>query len=415
MAALEDIGPWALHGDIRDLINDGLMTLFFYVVGLEIKRELLEGRLSSPRKAALPVVAALGGMIVPAVLYAACNVGGAGARGWGIPMATDIAFSVGVLILLGDRVPASARIFLLALAIADDIGAILVIAVFYSEGISWAAIGVAAGILVAILGMIRGGVRSPNIYLIASLAFWAAMLGSGVHATIAGVILGATTPIRPWFSLYSFEKGATRQLRRFKRALSLGDFDRAEAIMGQVEELSRGTESQLDRRLRQVHPWSSYVVLPLFALANSGVALNADSLGRAASSGITWGILLGLVLGKPLGIVGFAWLATRLRIASAPEGTSWGQVAGVGVVAGIGFTVSLFITGLAFDDPRQIADAKIGVLVASVLAGAIGLAFLRTLGPGISPQRGQDGGNRTAEMPGTMRGESKKHGDFLDP
>ncbi|WP_435008917.1 Na+/H+ antiporter NhaA [Tundrisphaera lichenicola] len=377
-----ELGPWAIRGDIRELINDGLMTIFFYVVGLEIKRELIEGRLSSPRKAALPVVAALGGMVVPALLYAACNLGGAGRNGWGIPMATDIAFAVGVLILLGDRIPASARIFLLALAITDDIGAILVIAVFYSSGVSWPVLGLAAVILIVIVAMIRAGVQSSNVYLVASLAFWAAMLGSGIHATLAGVILGATTPIRPWFSLDSFEKAATRLLQWFRRAQSKGDHDRAEAIMGQFEELSRGTESQLDRRLRQFHPWSSYLVLPLFALANSGVALNRESLGQASASGVTWGIFLGLLIGKPLGIVGFAWLATKLRIASQPEGSSWSQLIGVGMVAGIGFTVSLFITSLAFEDPRLITDAKIGVLVASVLSGIIGFTFLKMRAPG---------------------------------
>ena len=375
-----DVGEYHLRGDIRELINDGLMTVFFYIAGLEIKRELLEGQLSTPRQAALPVVAALGGMVVPSLLYYACNVGRAGAHGWGVPMATDIAFSIGVLILLGDRVPSTVRVFLLGLAIADDIGAILVIAVFYSSGIAWPAIGAAALILVAIGLMIRGGVRSPNAYLLISLAFWVAMLGSGVHATLAGVILGAMTPIRPWFSLYSFERSAGKLMRRFRNALGVGNFDRAEAIMGQMEALSRGTESSLDRRLRQVHPWSSYVVLPLFALANSGVALDVQSLTRASSSGITWGILLGLVVGKPLGIVGFAWLAVKVRIASLPKGARWSDLVGVGMVAGIGFTVSLFVTGLAFSNPRQVEDAKIGVLIASAVAGIAGFVFLRLIG-----------------------------------
>jgi len=206
-----EVGPFPpVGGDLRELINDGLMTVFFYVAGLEIKRELLGGQLSSPRRAALPVVAALGGMVVPALLYGACNAGRPGANGWGIPMATDIAFSVGVLILLGDRVPASIRVFLLALAIVDDIGAILVIAIFYSSAISWPALGAAAGVLAAIAAMNRGGVRSPIAYFLASLAFWAAMLGTGVHATLAGVILGAMTPMRPWFSLYGFERSGPR-------------------------------------------------------------------------------------------------------------------------------------------------------------------------------------------------------------
>jgi len=376
-----EFGPIAIRGDLREFINDGLMTVFFYVVGLEIKREVVEGDLSSPRKAALPVMAALGGMVVPALVYSAFNLGRAGSAGWGVPMATDIAFSVGVLILLGDRVPAPARIFLLALAIADDIGAIVVIALFYSHGISPGALGVAGAILAGIAAMNRAGVRSTGAYLLASLAFWAAVLASGVHATMAGVILGAMTPIRPWFSLYAFGRAATRLLRRFDRCLGLGEFDRAEAIMGQMEELSRGTESRLDRRLRQVHPWSSYVVLPLFALANSGVALTGDSLGRAATSGVTWGIVLGLVVGKPLGIVGLARLAVRLGIATPPRGVTWSQVAGVGMIAGIGFTVSLFVTGLAFEDPDLVADAKIGVLAASLIAGVAGFAFLRSRVP----------------------------------
>jgi NhaA family Na+:H+ antiporter len=372
-----ELGRHSLRGDLRELINDGLMTVFFYIAGLEIKRELVEGRLSDPRRAALPVAAALGGMIVPALIYAALNHGRPGAHGWGVPMATDIAFSVGVLIVLGDRVPASVRVFLLALAIADDIGAILVIAVFYSQGVYWPALGAASLILVVILAMNRGGVRSTNAYLVASLVFWVAMLASGVHATIAGVILGALTPMRPWFSLYSFEKSAGRLLRRFRRVLGVGDFDRAESLMGQMEELSRGTESPLDRRLRQVHPWSSYIVLPLFALANSGVALSAQSLGHAATDPITWGIVLGLVVGKPLGILGLARLAVALRLARPLEGATWGQILGVGMVAGIGFTVSLFVTGLAFEEASQVNHAKIGVLAASGLAGVLGLLVLR--------------------------------------
>lgn len=373
-----DAGPFSLRGDVRELINEGLMTLFFFVAGLEIKREVLGGELSSPRRAALPVLAALGGMVMPALLYAACNLGGPGARGWGIPMATDIAFSLGVLILLGDRVPSSIRVFLLALAIADDLGAILVIAVFYSGGVSWPALATAGAILGAILGMVRLGVRWSQVYLLASLAFWAAVLASGVHATLAGVVLGLATPARPWFSLYAFARPAGRLIRRFDRALGVGDFDRAEAVMGQIEELSRGTESRLDRKLRLFHPWSSFVVLPVFALANSGVALTGGSLEHAAGSGITWGIVLGLVAGKPLGIVGFARLAVALGLAEPPRGASWAEILGVGLVAGIGFTVSLFVTALAFADPRQVADAKIGVLAASALAGALGFALLRS-------------------------------------
>lgn len=387
------VGRFALRGDLRELVNDGLMTLFFFVAGLEIKREMLVGQLSSVRRAAFPVIAALGGMVVPALLYARLNPVGPTARGWGVPMATDIAFSIGVLGLLGRRVPASARTFLLALAIADDLGAIVVIALFYSSGLHLAPILIAVACWWSILAMNLTGVRSAPAHLAAALGFWMSVRASGVHATIAGVILGVSTPIRPWFHLPSAAASLARLTRKLERAVAAGRSIRAEALLGQVETLARESESPLDRKLRSIHPWSSWVILPLFALANAGVTLSGAAIAAAGRSPITWGIVLGLVAGKPLGIVGFAGLAHRTGLAAAPPGLGFRALVGVGLVAGIGFTVSLFVAALAFTDPAQIAAAKVGVLAASVLAGALGYGFLR-LSP-VARERDPDQGGMT--------------------
>jgi len=384
-------GRFTLRGDLRELVNDGLMSVFFFVAGLEIKREMIKGQLSSLKRAAFPVFAALGGMIAPALLYLGLSLGGAGVRGWGIPMATDIAFSIGVLSLLGRRVPPSARTFLLALAIADDIGAIVVIAVFYSSELHFDPMFVAAAIWVTIMAMNEYGVRSSPIKLVASLAFWASVRASGIHPTIAGVILGVSTPIRPWFDIEASSVWTRRLALKLAGAVAANRINRAEAILGKIEVLSRETESPLDRQLRRFHPWSSWVILPMFALANAGVSLSWSSLGQAARSAITWGIIVGLMLGKPLGIVSFAWMASRLGWASAPRGLDFRSVVGVGIVAGIGFTVSLFIADLAFDAPHQVVEAKLGVLAASVSAGALGYAFLRLATDGTRMKHGSEG------------------------
>ena len=370
------VGRFVLEGDLRELVNDGLMTLFFFVAGLEIKREVMEGQLSSVRRAAFPVVAALGGMVVPALLFGWLNLGGAGSRGWGVPMATDIAFSIGVLSLLGRRVPTSARTFLLALAIADDIGAIVVIAVFYSAGLHLVPILVAVVFWWAILVMNLTGVRSIPAHLVAALGFWASVRASGVHATLAGVILGISTPIRPWFYLPTTATSIHWLAEKLEKAVLADHSTHAEAMLGEIETLARESESPLERKLRRYHLWSSWGILPLFALANAGVALSATAIGQAGRSAITWGIILGLVVGKPLGIVGFAGLAHLTGLAAAPRGLDFRALVGVGLVAGIGFTVSLFVAALAFDDPTQVAAAKVGVLAASVVAGALGYTFL---------------------------------------
>ncbi|MGH7230872.1 MAG: Na+/H+ antiporter NhaA, partial [Nitrospiraceae bacterium] len=370
-----NVGGFSVSKDLRHWINDGLMVLFFFVVGLKIQREFVRGDLADPGKAALPIAAALGGMVVPVAVFLAISPG-EGNRGWGIPMATDIAFALGVLALLERRIPSQLRVFLLALATVDDIGAILVIAVFYSSDLSATALG-AAALLFGILAAMRWvGVRNVAVYLAVAMLFWVSVLKSGIHATIGGVVLGALTPAQPWFSRETFVDSAGRRMETFTRALGHADTERAEAVLGEIEELTRMTEAPLERLERIVHPWVSYLVLPLFALANAGVALSGDMLRDALASPLTLGIAAGLLIGKPAGIVGFSLLAVRAGFATLSKEITWSHVIGVGILGGIGFTVSLFITGLAFEDQQLRAQAKVGILAASLVAGLIGYGWL---------------------------------------
>jgi Na+:H+ antiporter, NhaA family len=319
-------------------INDGLMALFFLLVGLEIKRETLVGELASFRKAALPIAAALGGMIVPAALYFLFNRGGPGVAGWGIPMATDIAFALGVLALLGDRAPTSLKVFLAALAIADDIGAVLVIAFFYTAQISWISLGVGGLFFLALIAANRAGARHPLIYVVLGLGLWIAFLQSGIHATVAGVLLAITIPSRQRVNSVDAES----LMLRFEHALM---------------------------------PWNKYVIMPVFALANAGVILGVGA-ARSLADPISVGVICGLILGKPIGIVLFSWLATQSRIATMLDGISWRQIAGVGLLGGIGFTMSLFIANLAFGDTPALEMAKVGILAASITSGVAGAVVL---------------------------------------
>ncbi|HEX5587735.1 MAG TPA: Na+/H+ antiporter NhaA [Acidimicrobiia bacterium] len=345
---------------LREWVNDALMAIFFFVVGLEIKRELAEGELHDPRKAALPAIAAFGGMVVPALVYLAFNAGGAGADGWGIPMATDIAMAIGVLSLLGSRVPSPLKLFLLALAIVDDIGAILVIAVFYSHGFDGMAAVAAVGFLLAMIGLRLVGVRSLLPYVVLGAGVWIAVQDSGVHATIAGVVLGLLAPTRPF-----------RQPDMVD-ADKLADVSTVETAHETVV-LARESVSVVEWLEHLLHPWTSYVIVPVFALANAGVVLSSDSIDAAVSSPITHGIVVGLVVGKLVGISAFAWLATRLRVASLPSGTTFAQIVGIAALGGIGFTVSLFVSELAFGAAGAFTDdAKIGILAASLAAAALG-------------------------------------------
>lgn len=330
--------------DVRHWINDGLMTVFFFVAGLEIKRELQHGELASPDRAALPVIAALGGMIAPALIFTAFNLGGEGGHGWGIPMATDIAFALGVLALFGRRIPPPLRTFLLALAIADDIGAIIVIAIFYTNGLHVDSLLLAAALLGAVYAMRVAGVRSYVPYFVVGGAAWLATYESGVHATLAGVALGLLTPM-------GIE-------------VTQGDEDSVLVSPGPLEDLQSF-----------FHPVSSFLIVPLFALANAGVSLDPGTVRDSATTSVTLGVALGLLIGKPLGIVGASRLAVGVGLARLPRAVTWPHIIGVGFVAGIGFTVALFVNGVAFGEALQ-ERARLGILAGSLAAALIGVLVL---------------------------------------
>lgn len=368
-----EIGDWRIEESLQHWVNDGLMTIFFFVVGLEIKYELVHGDLRDPRTAALPIFAAVGGMVVPAGFYVLIAGGGDTGGGWGIPMATDIAFAVGVLGVLGRRIPSAARLFLLTLAIVDDIGAILVIAVFYTADLSLMWLALAIGLL-AVMAMLRAArVWSTPVYVVLGTVVWFAMLQSGVHATLAGVAIGLMTPaialLRP-------------QVASDYAAECLRDHELDAEELHRLRFLLVESVPVVERLQTLLHPLSSYVVLPVFALANAGVVLGGGALGDAVTSTVALGIGVGLVIGKPLGIGLACLLAVRLGVARMPAGTSWLQVIGVGAVAGIGFTVSLFIAGLSFPGSAALTDdAKVGILLASVVAAVVGVVVLLLASP----------------------------------
>ena len=375
-----DTGLFRIEEDLQHWVNDALMAIFFFVVGLEIKRELVHGELREPRQAILPAAAAAGGMAVPALLYVALNAGSDGARGWGIPMATDIAFALAIMALLGDRVSTALRVFLLAVAIVDDIGAILVIAVFYSESVALDSLAVAGAFILAVFVMQRLDVRSIGAYIVIGSGLWIATFESGVHATIAGVVLGLLTPARAYLPLPAYSTKAHALLRGLQEARAEEEHGSSQSTLEELEFATAHASSPLERLERLLHPWSSYVVLPIFALANAGIELSGGIIEDAASSHVTIGIILGLVAGKLLGIVAAVALMTGLRVARLPSGADWPNIVGTALLAGVGFTVSLFITGLAFDDPTLQGDAKIGILCASLAAGVAGYLVLRFAG-----------------------------------
>lgn len=372
---------FALDMSLHHWVNDGLMTLFFLVVGLELKREILVGELASLRDAALPVVAALGGMVVPALIYAALNGGTPTASGWGIPMATDIAFAIGILVMLGSRVPRNLIIFLMALAIADDLGAVMVIALFYTQDLNQQALLAAAGLLGVLLLLNRGGVRRPLPYVLIGLLLWHAVLVSGVHATVAGVLLAMALPARSRHSPQDFAARIAELQADFRREdvadsglAALGN-QRMADIAAAMEHAAEAAQSPLLRIEHILHPWVTFVVIPVFALANAGIDLGAVNASELTTP-VTLGVVLGLVLGKFVGISGFSWLAVRAGLAQLPAGVGWGQITGAAWLGGIGFTMSLFISQLAFADPAHAEQAKLGILLASAVAAVIGLAWL---------------------------------------
>jgi Na+:H+ antiporter, NhaA family len=368
----------------HEWIDDALMAIFFFLVGMEIKHEIVHGELADMRRAALPIFAALGGMIVPALLYAVLNHGYESQHGWGIPMATDIAFSLGVLGIM-KGVPPELKIFLLTLAIADDIGAIAVIAIFYSGSLDAGALIVGLFLLGVIFVMLRLGISQPILYFVLAVGFWIAILRSGIHATIAGVILGFMVPTTAPFSLKEFQEIGSGMVVKFRRALADGDEKTAKNLLGSFEVLAQSTESASERLTRQLNGWVSFLVLPLFALANAGVTFSGGIAREFLTSRVAWGILLGLIVGKPVGVFGFSKLAVRWRFAQLPNGVSWRQIGAVGMLAGIGFTVSIFISSLAFDTDLYLAEAKTAVLAASVISGVLGYLALREREPAPQP------------------------------
>jgi NhaA family Na+:H+ antiporter len=359
------------------------MAMFFFVIGLEIKREVLVGELSSLRQAALPLAAAVGGAILPALLYTAFNMGTAGAKGWGIPMATDIAFSLGILSLLGKQVPLALKVFLVALAIADDLGAVLIIAFFYTSNISWVSLELGGGFLVALIGANVLGIRHPLVYGILGIGgLWLAFFLSGVHPTIAGVLAAFTIPARTRLSGKEFVKRGRALLDKFQTTMDQGSPPLAnpdrQAVASGLQQAAHEMGTPLQRLERGLHPWVTAVVLPVFALANAGVAIESDPVTTLRHP-VALGIAAGLLIGKPLGVTLASWLTIRLRLATMPSDLTWRHIVGTGFLAGIGFTMSLFIEGLAFGKTPLDAPAKVGILTASAVAGTIGWLLLKRI------------------------------------
>lgn len=378
------LGGRALSHDLHFWVNDLLMVVFFFVVGLEIKREVLVGELASLHQAALPIIAAVGGVIVPAVIYSLMNARGPGAPGWGVPMATDIAFALGVMALLGDRVPLGLKVFLTALAIVDDIAAVLVIAVFYTAGISWTALGATVVCIALLFALNWAGARQPLVYALGGAVLWLAVLASGVHATIAGVALAMTIPSRTQLDSRQFLARSRRKLEHFEEVSQSGDDliknEEQQAAVHALEESCEKVQPPLHRMEHALHPWVTFLIMPVFALANAGVVLNGDIIDLLAQP-VTLGVFLGLLLGKPIGITLASWLAVRWGLASLPEGVTWGHIHGAGWLGGIGFTMSLFVASLALPGQPLLTMAKVGVLTASLCAGVIGSLLLLRISP----------------------------------
>lgn len=368
-------------------VNDGLMALFFLLVGLELKREILVGELSSLKDAALPVAAAVGGMLVPALIYAAFNAGSPTASGWAIPMATDIAFAVGILVLLASRVPKNLIIFLTALAIADDLGAVLVIAIFYTPSLDLQALGGAATLLVVLLLFNRAGIRHPLPYALAGLLLWYSLHASGIHATLAGILLALTIPARPARTPAEFERRVA-ELQAAFRADRRDDEtpddplsnSRMASIAEAMEQSAVAVQSPLQRIEHSLTPWVTFVVIPIFALANAGIDLGSVAWAQALPSSVTIGVVMGLVFGKFVGISLFSWIAVRLGVARLPSGVLWRHLMGAAWLAGIGFTMSIFIAQLAFFNQEIVEQAKLGILLGSAVSATLGLSWLYCAG-----------------------------------
>jgi NhaA family Na+:H+ antiporter len=376
-------GAWALAKPLILWVNDLLMAVFFFLVGLEIKREILVGELAGWRRASLPIAGALGGMLVPALIYLAFNFDTPAVRGWGVPMATDIAFALGVLALLGDRVTLALKVFLLALAIVDDLGAVLVIAAFYTESVNVGALLLSFLLWGTALAYGRAGGARPLAFALLGLVMWYFMLQSGVHATIAGVLMALAVPLRHQLS--------PQELQQELRPLmgQAGNFEQVEVVMQHLEDVLAKAHSPLHDMEHSLAPYVAFVIMPVFAFFNAGVALAGSEAGLITAVSI--GAFLGLLIGKPIGVAGFAWIAVKCGLTRLPEGANWPGMIGIGLLAGIGFTMSLFIANLAFGPTAQLDQAKVGVLAASVVAALIGLAFLSRALPRASAAAGRAG------------------------
>jgi Na+:H+ antiporter, NhaA family len=383
-----------LNLTIHAFVNEGLMTLFFLVVGLELKREIMVGELSSLKEASLPVMAALGGMIAPAAIYYAYNPGGPEAAGWGIPMATDIAFAVGIMVLLAWRVPKNLIIFLTALAIADDLGAVVVIALFYTQAIDMTAVGWALMIIFFLLFINRGGIRNSLPYALLGILLWFSLLHSGIHATIAGIVLAFAIPSKPAFSPSLFDLRLTELRDAFHDGENNEDgFDnplsdqRMALIAENLEKAVIKVQSPQQRIEHTLTPWVTFFVIPLFALANAGINFSEVRFFEAVFHTVTMGVAMGLILGKFAGILGMSWLAVKLNIAMLPAHLTWIQIAGAAWLGGIGFTMSMFISRLAFPGhPALIEEAKLGIIIASTVCASMGLLWLYISSVGVTEQ-----------------------------
>ena len=375
------LGDYTISKTLREWIDEGFMTIFFFIVGLEIKREILVGELATLKKALLPAGAALGGMLFPALIYFAFNSGLPTVGGWGIPMATDIAFAMGAVSVLGKRLPTGIRIFLSALAIVDDLGAVIVIAVFYTEKI--VVVYLLAAMVIFLLIVIANllWIRRTLIYAFLGIALWLAVLGSGLHATVAGVLVAMCIPARGKYPTEKFMEKVAGYLGQFECpsdgcGYSILLNEKHMDVVQSIELACHDVETPLQRLEHSLHPWVVFVIVPLFALANAGLTVSRIDLPAALVSPVMLGILCGLLFGKPLGITVFSWLAVKLKLCSLPAGVTWSHVFGTGLLGGIGFTMSLFITELSFRQPAMMDHAKVGVLLGSMIAGSAGLLYL---------------------------------------
>jgi Na+:H+ antiporter, NhaA family len=378
------VGLHTMKMSLHAWINEGLMALFFLLVGLELKREIMVGELASLRNAALPVVGAIGGMFAPAVIYFLLNPSGLASAGWGVPMATDIAFAVGILVLLAWRIPRGLIVFLTALAIADDLGAVLVIALFYTQTINITLLVVSAALLGILIICNQGGIRHPLPYGILGLLLWLVLLKSGIHATISGVLLAFTIPARPIYTPYQFDKQLDEMRNAFHTAaVAFEENDgpvsvsRMYGIAENIEKASAAVQSPQQRMEQHLAPWVTFGVIPLFAMANAGLDILAIPFGEVIVQPVTLGVILGLVLGKFFGITSFTWLAVRLHLARLPDGVHWRHILGAAWLGGIGFTMSLFIGQLAFaDKPFLFEEARLGIIMGSIVSAIVGLTWL---------------------------------------